>query len=77
MSEISQLEQNLLIKKIDKKTVNVQITNNDILMSVVGLKAEVKILKPYLNLLKLAYFFEEILSLVKVKQIILNYFVKH
>ena len=36
MSEISQLEQNLLIKKIDKKTVNVQITNNDILMSVVG-----------------------------------------
>ena len=36
MSEISQLEQNLLIKKIDKETVNVQITNNDILMSVVG-----------------------------------------
>ena len=36
MSEISQLAQNLLIKKIDKETVNVQITNNDILMSVVG-----------------------------------------
>ena len=29
MSEISKLEQNLIIKKIDKKTVNISITNNE------------------------------------------------
>ena len=75
MSEISQLEQNLLIKKIDKKTVNVQITNNDILMSVVGQFDQN--LKTLSKLTKTSIFFEEILSLVKVKQIILNYFVKH
>ena len=36
MSEISKLDQNLIIKKIDKETTNIQITENDILMSVVG-----------------------------------------
>ncbi|MDC0937457.1 PhoH family protein [Pelagibacteraceae bacterium] len=36
MSEISKLEQNLIIKKIDSETVNIQITNNDILISVAG-----------------------------------------
>jgi len=36
MSEISKIEQNLIIKKIDNETVNIQIVNNDILISVVG-----------------------------------------
>jgi phosphate starvation-inducible protein PhoH and related proteins len=36
MSEISKLDQNLIIKKIDSETVNVQIINNETLMSVVG-----------------------------------------
>ncbi len=36
MSEISKLEQNLVIKKIDNKTVNISINNNEMLMAVVG-----------------------------------------
>ena len=36
MSEISKIDQNLVIKKIDKETVNVQIANNEMLMSIVG-----------------------------------------
>ena len=36
MSEISKLEENFNIKKIDKKTVNIQITDNEMLMSIVG-----------------------------------------
>ena len=36
MSEISKLDQNLILKKIDKETINVQITNNEMLMSIVG-----------------------------------------
>ncbi len=36
MSEISKLDQNLIIKKIDKETLNLRITNNDMLMSIVG-----------------------------------------
>ena len=36
MSEISKLEQNLIIKKIDKETTNIQVTNNEILISIVG-----------------------------------------
>ena len=36
MSEISKLDQNLIIKKIDAETVNVQITNNEMLVSIVG-----------------------------------------
>ena len=36
MSEISKLEQNLIIKKIDTKTVNISINNNEMLMAVVG-----------------------------------------
>ena len=36
MSEISKLEQNLIIKKIDNETTNIQIINNDILISIVG-----------------------------------------
>ena len=36
MSEISKLEQNLIIKKIDKETTNIQLTNNEILISITG-----------------------------------------
>ena len=36
MSEISQLEQNLIIKKIDKETTNIQVNNNEMLISIVG-----------------------------------------
>ena len=36
MSEISKIDQNLIIKKIDNQNVNVQITDNEMLMSIVG-----------------------------------------
>ena len=36
MSEINKLEQNLVIKKIDDETRNIQVLNNDILISIVG-----------------------------------------
>tara|TARA_B100001093_G_scaffold403116_1_gene391038 strand:- start:1682 stop:2686 length:1005 start_codon:yes stop_codon:yes gene_type:complete len=36
MSEISKLEQNLIVKKIDNKTVNLSITDNEMLMAIVG-----------------------------------------
>ena len=36
MSEISKLDQNLIIKKIDNETINIQITENEMLMSIVG-----------------------------------------
>jgi phosphate starvation-inducible PhoH-like protein len=36
MSQISKLDQNLAIKKIDKTTVNISISNNEMLMAIVG-----------------------------------------
>ncbi len=36
MSEISKLDSNLNIKKIDKETVNISINDNEMLMSIVG-----------------------------------------
>ena len=36
MSEISKLDQNLIIKKIDKQTVNISINDNDMLLAIVG-----------------------------------------
>ena len=36
MSEISKLEQNLIIKKIDDGTVNISINDNEMLMAIVG-----------------------------------------
>ena len=36
MSEISKLDQNLIIKKIDSETVNIQVNDNQMLMSIVG-----------------------------------------
>ena len=36
MSEISKLDQNLVIKKIDSETVNLLVADNEMLMSIVG-----------------------------------------
>ena len=36
MSEISKLEQNLVIKKIDNETVNISINDNEMLLTIVG-----------------------------------------
>ena len=36
MSQITKLDQNLIVKKIDKETINVRITDNEMLMSIVG-----------------------------------------
>ena len=36
MSELTKLNPNLIIKKIDKETINFQITDNEMLMAVVG-----------------------------------------
>ena len=36
MSEISKLDQNLIIRKIDNETINIQINDNEMLMSIVG-----------------------------------------
>ena len=36
MSEISKLEQILIIKKIDNETVNISINDNEMLMSIAG-----------------------------------------
>ena len=36
MSEISKLDQKIIIKKIDSETLNIQILDNNILLSIVG-----------------------------------------
>ena len=36
MSEISKIDQNLIIKKVDNETVNIQINDNEMLMNIVG-----------------------------------------
>ena len=36
MSEITKIDQNLSIKKIDRETLNIQINDNEMLMSIVG-----------------------------------------
>ena len=36
MSEISKLDENLIIKKIDPETINIQIADNQMLISIVG-----------------------------------------
>ncbi len=36
MSEISKLDRNLIIKKIDNETINLQVLNNEVLMSIAG-----------------------------------------
>ena len=36
MSQISKIDQNLIIKKIDKETINIQVLDNEMLASIVG-----------------------------------------
>ena len=36
MSEMSKIDQDLIIKKIDSESINIQINNNEMLMSIVG-----------------------------------------
>ena len=36
MSEISKFDQSFIIKKIDSETINIQINDNDMLISIVG-----------------------------------------
>ena len=36
MSELSKLDQSLIIKKIDKETLNIQISDNEMLLSIIG-----------------------------------------
>ena len=47
MSELSKLDQNLIIKKIDKETVNISINDNEMLVAIIGQFDQ--ILKIYLN----------------------------
>ena len=49
MSEISKLEQNLVIKKIDKETINISINDNEMLMTIVG-QFDQNLKNLYLNL---------------------------
>ena len=75
MSEITKLDQNLIIKKIDKETSNIQITDNEMLMSIVG-----QFDQNLKDLEKLAtntnIFFEVIQSLARVKRRISMFFAK-
>ena len=36
MSEVSKINQNIIIKKVDKETINIRILDNEIVMSIVG-----------------------------------------
>ena len=56
MSEISKLDQKLIVKKIDKETLNIQILDNDILSLIVGEFNEN--LKKLEKLTKATYFLE-------------------
>ena len=72
MSEISKLDQNLIIKKIDNETVNIQITDNEMLMSIVGQFDQN--LKDLSKLTSTKIFLEETQLLAKEKKKILIYF---
>ena len=74
MSEISKLDQSLIIKKIDKETVNLQVTNNEMLVCIVGqFDQNLKNLSKFTNT---SVFLEAILLPVKVSQKTLIYSVK-
>ena len=66
MSEISKLDQNLIIKKIDNETVNLQITDNEMLMSIVGQFDQN--LKELAKLTNTSNFLEETQSLARVRK---------
>ena len=63
MSEISKLDQVLIVKKIDNETVNLQISDNEMLMSIVGQFDQN--LKDFAKLTKTLYFLEETQLLVR------------
>ena len=74
MSEISKLDQNLIIKKIDNNTVNLQIIDNEMLMSIVGQFDQN--LKSLSKLTSTDVFLEEIQLLVREIKRVLTFFVK-
>ena len=74
MSEITKLDQNLIIKKIDKETSNIQITDNEMLMSIVGQFDQN--LKDLEKLTNTNIFLEVIQSLARVKRRISMFFAK-
>ena len=74
MSEISKLDHNLIIKKIDSETVNLQINDNETLMSIVGQFDQN--LKDLAELTSTNIFLEETQLLARVIKKILIYFVK-
>ena len=73
MSEITKLDQNLLIKKIDNETVNLQINDNEMLMSIVGQFDQN--LKELAKFTKTKIFLEETLLLARENNKILKLFV--
>ena len=75
MSEISKLDRNLIIKKIDNNTLNIQITDNEMLMSIVG-QFDQNLKKIWLSLLAPILFLEATQLHVKAKKKILIFFVK-
>ena len=68
MSEITKLDQNLLIKKIDNETVNLQINDNEMLMSIVGQFDQN--LKELAKFTKTKIFLEETLLLARENKIL-------
>ena len=74
MSEISKLNQNLSIKKIDNETTNLQITDNEMLMSIVGQFDQN--IKDLAKLTSTRIFLEEIRLLVREIRKILMYSVR-
>ena len=75
MSEISKINQNLIIKKIDRETVNIQITDNEMLMAIVGQFDQN--LKDLGKLTNTNLFLGEIQLLVRGSKIKFIFFVKH
>ena len=66
MSEISKLQQLLIVKKIDNETVNILINDNEMLMSIVGQFDEN--LKKLSKLTNTNVYFREIQLPVKAKE---------
>ena len=72
MSEISKFDQSLISRKVDARTINIQINDNEMLMSIVG--EFNKNLKELEKLTKTTVFFREIQLHVKGRKLILKLF---
>ena len=72
MSEISKIDQNLILKRIDNKTLNIQIADNEMLMSIVGQFDQN--IKNLAKLSKTNIFLGETLLLAKVREKNINIF---